>query len=399
VKLPSVELRKQLVRGALLVVSWRLLTFFYAWVGMQWIPLRFISHALNHEYGKIFPYWIGIWSNFDGVHYLTIAHRGYLSSTQPFFPLFPLAIRLVHHLTDFEFLTSGLLVAHLAFIASLFVVWKLLKIDGWQKPWLFFILLMLFPTAYSYGAVYNDALFFLLACLCLYAGRRRNWVLAGCFGALATLTRLNGLVLGIFLAVEYLTAQTHSVAETWQFSAAKKWLQQLQPQRVLRSGILAAAAIPGAFLGYLAYIDARFGDWHLLFSVMAIWNQQKTTLPIQVFWRYLKILSFASWRTSEYWVAVIEFCFALTYILAIFYGWRRVRLSYWLFMTASFAVPAMTGTFAGMPRYALHLYPFFLLMSEYIITMPRGVRWFLVFLMMFFGCVIVSLFTRGYFVT
>jgi hypothetical membrane protein len=62
----------------------------------------------------------------------------------------------------------------------------------------------------------------------------------------------------------------------------------------------------------------------------------------------------------NYWVAVVEFLAVIFSVFLLLWSWRKIRSLYWVFFAVSLLIPALTGTFQGMPRYALHLYPFFL---------------------------------------
>ncbi len=64
------------------------------------------------------------------------------------------------------------------------------------------ILLLVFPTAYFLHIGYTESLFLALAFGSLWMGRSGRWWDAGVLGALAALTRINGLVLIPALAVE-----------------------------------------------------------------------------------------------------------------------------------------------------------------------------------------------------
>jgi hypothetical protein len=99
----------------------------------------------------------------------------------------------------------------------------------------------------------------------------------------------------------------------------------------------------------------------------------------------------------NYWVAVVELLAILFSLFMLFWSWRKIRLSYWFFFAISLLIPALTGTFQGMPRYALHLYPFFLALTFFWQKSywPTKLTYVLFSIIIFlFG---ICLFTRGYF--
>jgi hypothetical protein len=381
-------------------VVWRVLILMLALAGIYLLPLRKTFTAYSQEFGRNFPYFVWIWGNFDGYHYMKVAQQGYNPARLPFFPFYPLSVRFMHLVFHFPFLISGLIVSHITFIISLIVLYQLLKIDKRQNLWLyFFATLIFFPTSYSYGAVYNDSLFLLLASLTLLFGRRKQWFYATLAGVLTTLTRLNGLALCFFVLAEYLfpldEIYKNSFSVKKNIALIKK---RLNPLQILKSKIFITILIPLTYFGYLLYIQLKFGDWRLIYKAMDVWRQNVPTVPLQVFWRYLKIILFYPQRDIIYLVALIELFFVIFYIAIIIYSFKKIRFSYWLFLIVSILIPATTGTFAGMPRYGLHMYPLYLSVAILLSKSNTIIRiiYFLISLLLMLAA--ITLCTRGYFI-
>jgi hypothetical protein len=381
------------------VLIWQAIIFLFAVIATHLLPLKETFIPRGIEYGKELPYWIRIWGNFDGIHYMNVAVRGYQLFTQPFFPLFPILMWLPHKYAHIPTLISGITASHIAFFLTLPILFLLLKKDEVVHKFLFFIILLSYPTSFFYGAVYNDALFFLFACSTILFSRNKKWFFASVMAALATLTRLNGLALAVYIGCEYVLSDL-SVTDSWKM---KLWLKQiqkkLQPLAIIRSGIFSILLIPLAFIGYLAYTQSLFGSWQVLFQSMSVWNQSHITFPPIVFWYYAKILVFSPIRQLNYWVAFLELAAVLFYCFIAFFSFRKIRFSYWFFFVVSILIPWLTGTFQGMPRYGLHLYPFFLAVSL-LVSKEKNWQKFLYFVsMMLIALFVITLFTRGYFVT
>lgn len=367
-------------------ILWRIFLIFIVLAAVFFIPTngQFFPEAL---WRRGLPYWVWIWANFDGVHYISIARSGYFFNQQPFFPLYPFVINLANDLVGFARFTnghiiSGQVVSGAAFVISLFIIVKLLVLDGYKKitGWVM-AGIFLYPTAYSYTAVYNDSLFFLFSCLTILWVREKRWVLAGVFGALATLTRLNGLALFFLILVEYGIR-----IRDW-----KMW-----PKVLWKSGAL---MIPAAFFSYLFYVQRLFDTWRWVFTSMHVWGQNKLIFPAQVVWRYLKILFLDRSFSFTYWIAVLEFTFVLFYILLLVYSWKKIRVSYWMFFAVSILIPSLTGTFQGMPRYGLHLFPMFLILGIILSRLPRSVSYMVLSVSFILQVVLLAFFSRGYFVS
>src|SRR4030067_1829867 len=105
-----------------LFLIWRLILFFFAQLGSLILPFQ-----PRFPYADIFllpsrlPSFIWSFANLDGVHYLTIAQRGYSAQfTQVFFPLYPLILALFQKILFFlNPLATALTVSNLLFIISL----------------------------------------------------------------------------------------------------------------------------------------------------------------------------------------------------------------------------------------------------------------------------------------
>jgi hypothetical protein len=251
-----------------------------------------------------------------------------------------------------------------------------------------------------YGAVYNDSLFFMLASWSIWQARSKRWVLASVLASGAVLARLNGLALFGFLLAEYWT-HTLSVQKTWQPATLWTHMKDVinNPQELVRSGIWAVLLIPLSFLSYLGYIQYQFGDWQKLFATMSIWGQSSATFPLVVVFRYAKIFVSVSPLSLTFWVALVELAFVTLYSALAIWGWGKVRLSYWLLFVVSILIPWTTGTFQGMPRYGLHIFPFFLLLALWFHQAKRWQKIEYVISCVMLAVFIIGCFTRGYFVT
>jgi len=379
------------------LVGWKALIIFFAFIATFTFPMNFVFTPHDRYY---YPYIVYVWGNFDGEHYLNIAESGYFPYQQAFFPLYPIIIRIVANAIDYKYLIAGLFISHVAFILGLFVVWKLLILDNHKKFSLFLLLvLLMYPTSPFYGAVYNDSLFFFLATLCIYMGRKQEWLLAALIGALATLTRLNGLALFFYLLFEYLYKSELAPKSKEQFfNLVKKTISSTKLKYFFTKHVYSIIFIPFTFLSYLIYVQYTQGDWNMVFSSMKIWNQDQITFPLQVIWRYLKIIFLDRSFSISYWVAAIEFLFVIWYLIISIHSYTRIRFSYWVFMNLSFLIPSLTGTFAGMPRYGLHIYPFFFYVTIFLTERSLTIKilYFLISIVLMF--IVVMFFTRGYFI-
>lgn len=346
-----------------------------------------------------FSYFIWVWANFDGKHYLTIADLGYQTNLQPFFPLFPLVMHLVGSLLRIPGLFSGIIVNNIAFLLTLYIAVSLLIYDGKKRlKYLFLAIIFLYPTSFFYGAVYTDAFFFFFATFAIFLARKNHWALSGIVSGFATLTRLNGLALFFYILLEYL-GRDLDLKHTWHVRYMLKAIyEQISIKKIIRSKIYLALLIPLSFLGYLLYIHIVFKDWRIIFSTMEIWKQNNIISPPQVLWRYIKIIFNPDFYQVSYWVAVLELSFVILYLCMLTFSIKKIRFSYWFFFAISILIPGLTGTFQGMPRYGLHLYPLFLSIALFL----EKKHWLFKIIILIFALTLsityIALFTRGYFI-
>src|SRR4030042_4228783 len=379
-----------------LFLSWRVLLFVVAFFALYLIP----------KWGGRFPYaervlvptglpsWIWGFGNFDGVHYLRIAQDGYAAAnTQVFFPLYPILVRILNVFpknpaldtalfVDPSYFYTATILSGLFFLLALYFFYKLLRLDFDQKVSFWsLILLLVFPTSFYFGAVYTESLFLLLAVLSIYLSRKNNFLLAGIFAALASATRILGLMLVPLMAMEiYLWARG----------------KKLEIRERLNALIGIVIASMGTLM-YMIYLKATIGSYFYFLSAQAPFGAQRSAerfiLFPQVIYRYLKIFASLPVFSIEFFNASIEFLFALIPLALLVIFWKKMRLSYWIFSLGTLLIPTLTGTFSSMPRYSLMgflLLP--LLVQRTKLLVP------LVFVFILLGVILIGLFTRGYWV-
>lgn len=350
------------------------------------IPLR--EGYLGNQLYPTESEFIWVWANFDGRHYLDIAINGYRNYNFAFFPFYSFLVFTFNLSFNISQLYAGLFISLVCFVSGLGVVYKIVKLDYSQKvARLSVLLLSFFPLSFFYHAVYPDSLFLLLSSSSFYFARRGNWLLSGIFGCLTVLTRLSGVALFPALAAEW-------------YLQNSKWfkIEQKSLLRFFKTGAVTLFLIILGFVIYLTYLQVFFGDFLLFQKSMIAWRQDEWIFPLQVLWRYLKIFYLVDKTQIIYWIAVLEFLSILSYIGLAVYVWKKVRVSYGVFMVALLMLVTFTGTFAGTPRYILHLFPGFLGLAL-LIKDKKILIFITAVIYLILGLILTGLFTRGYFVS
>ena len=299
--------------------------------------------------------WLTIWNRWDALHYLGIARQGYMSTGEHsiwivFFPLYPGLVRLSAIILR-DFLFSAFLVSALASVAAAVFLRRLAALDEEEtiaRGAVFF--LCIFPTSYFLHIGYTESLFLALALGSFLAARKHDWPLAGVLGALASLTRLNGLMLIPALSMEALE-QFRREGRQWRW----EWLW--------------IAFVGSGFAGFLLINTYVVGD-PLAFH--AVYNERWKR---ELAWPWLGMVSSwhsLRWRSPELAQMVVwqEFFFVLLGLGGTVWCWLRMRASYAVWMTCHWLLWTSTRFILGVPRYTLVLFPIYILFARVASARP-----------------------------
>ncbi|PKO04915.1 MAG: hypothetical protein CVU41_14235 [Chloroflexi bacterium HGW-Chloroflexi-3] len=143
------------------------------------------------------------WYRWDTVHYLEIADFGYdfdpVNTIWP--PLYPVLIKIINFLYQ-PSLVAGILVSNIFFIIGLFLTYVLtaeIIDEKTAKNTLLF--LVCFPMSFYFIAAYSESLFLVFTTAVFLLINRKKWLWAGVVSALASLTRVQGIILIIPILV------------------------------------------------------------------------------------------------------------------------------------------------------------------------------------------------------
>ncbi len=180
------------------------------WAGAAatYLLVTLLSWMVGDRRGPFVRHMYEAWNRWDTGHYLRIAENGYTAQrpdTHAFFPLYPMLIRGFDLVIPASPLVAALVTANLACVGALIVLHRFASFEFDRTTADRVLLyLMAFPTAFFLGAGYNESLFLLLSVGSLYCMRRGAWWLAGGLGALASATRLAGVLLAVAFVAEYI---------------------------------------------------------------------------------------------------------------------------------------------------------------------------------------------------
>ena len=307
-----------------------------------------------------------LYARFDTGWYREIARDGYgppppvgRESEHAFFPLYPYLARVVHLATGLGVFRSLLLVAWASFLFALPLFLEEARRRGVpEDPWRALPFLLLYPSAFFLQAAYSDAVFFLVALLAFRALRTGSVAGAVALGFVAGFCRAPAAALGPALAVAWWLEEN---------GAAVRWrLRTLAP-----AALLGAAPLAGA-LSYMFGIGLLKGEPGLFFRVMAAWPERVTSAsggPAAFLGRLAERVS--SGEVLRHPGLLVPYALVVLLLGLSVVQLRAGRPSDAAWMTALVAMPVLTGTDAGIPRYTMTVFPVTLSLAALLDRRPR----------------------------
>ncbi|HZY99108.1 MAG TPA: mannosyltransferase family protein, partial [Candidatus Baltobacteraceae bacterium] len=294
---------------------------------------------------------LAVWGRWDAVHYLDIATKGYTGFDMAFFPLYPLLIRGIGALAG-NHLVAGLLVSNAAFFFGLLFLYKLLEHE-YDRPTarraIFYV--SVFPTAVFFSAVYSESLFFMLTVASFYYMRGHRWWLAGIIGFFAALSRVEGILLAVPFAIEWITYYWTPLRRGGRQRMAA--IVNLAPVALVVCGLLV----------YMAYLWVLRADPLYFSHVQIHWNRHFALPWVSVFNAFHKIAIATTGQTVA--TQSLEIAFTFLMIAVLGFGFLSLRPSYIAYMGLSILAPMCTSSLMSMPRFALVLFPMFAILARW----------------------------------
>lgn len=349
----------------LLAVGFQLWTSALALVAWQATPWMTGPHDWGARIDRV-----NVLCRWDSGWYLGIAEHGYQEpparvgerTNHAFFPLYPLLMRGVATLTGLETSVAGRVVSFAAFVAGLclFATW-VQRNRGPDAVEPAVLVLVLFPTAFFFAAVYTESLVLFLSVGAVLAAQTGRRGLAALAGYLAGLTRITGVVLAPYaFLVSYREARGRG----------------LSPRRAALG-----AAVPGlapllGFATFLGYFAVRFGDPFLFAKAQHNWaDRKKTTMegPVLVLQDFFdsvvtgRLFHRNPTRTIE----------VVLLVLVAWLGWklfREGRRTEALYVGLCVVLVPLTGTLESGGRYVLPAFPAFAALAVLLHRHPAALR-------------------------
>jgi hypothetical protein len=339
-----------IVRIVLLAIAFRLISTLLSFTSNlafpEQQPRQFTVVEPRH------PFW-NSFARFDSGWYYSIAHDGYRylpeqPNTFAYFPLYPLLMRAAGVLLGgdrLDYFVGGILIAWVSFVGAMVVLFKLARLDVDDETAHRTVLYtLIFPFAFFYGKVYSESLFLLLTLASLYGFRRRKWLIGSFAGALATATRVNGVLIVPALAL---------IA----------WQQAGGDPRERRRALLAVSGAAAGIIAYSLYTFAQTASPLEWMHSIQRWNYYPGGAPwepLVALTRQLVRRPYAFLLEPNGLYDALNGLTAMAFCAAVPFVWRRFGAAYGLYMALNLLLPLSSGEFEGLGRYCAVLFPFFI---------------------------------------
>lgn len=163
---------------------------------------------------------LGDYAYYDSIHYINIANHGYNNADAyvrlennnvipdmeaAFYPLLPFLMKILTVFTGLNVEICGYVISNLSFCVFLLFFKKILLHLRYESD-IPLVFISFFPSAMIFSSIYTESLFLLLTSTTVYYAFKRKWGVCFILGILAGLCRNTGVILCIFLFIEYLSS-------------------------------------------------------------------------------------------------------------------------------------------------------------------------------------------------
>jgi hypothetical protein len=328
--------------------------------------------------------------------YLMIATEGYqynpaaapdFQQNIAFFPAFPMSMRYLAVLFGRQPLWTGVGISIVSFYLALIYFLRLSRdlLDDEEQSVTAVMLLATYPFAVFFSAAYTEGLFLLTLMGAVYHFHKNQLARAAMWGFVCGLTRPNGSLLSIVLALM-------AIAPMWD---TVKWRAILPPPQgwgVIIRRLLAAGSPGFGMLAFSAFIYRLTGNPFMWTMQNAAWGRTYRSLDSLVSDRFGFIASNGLYSYAS--TQTIDFFYSLAVLLALAAVWpvyRRFGLPFAVFILITILPPMSAGGLLSMGRVTSVLFPVFLWLGAAVPARHR-VAWIGLFALLQ-GFVAVMFFT------
>ena len=347
--------RRVALRVALGALGFRLLSALLALCANLAFPLH--QREQFTVFGTTSPFW-DTFARYDTGYFEGIAWGGYTPaaggrSNIAYFPVYPMLIRFFGRMFERHhaiFYIAGIAIAWACFVLAMVALYYLARLDLRRHQAQRAVLLtMVFPFAFFFGVAYSESTYLLFAVLTFYCFRTRHWLIGGLCGAVATATRVPGIMMMPALAWI-----------AWQYAEPTR-----RDRGVAAAGLALAASGFAAFCWFIYSLTGNPFEWAATLQRWGYYPGGSPWMAPITLVRQLVTHPYLYLTTQP--MALYDTLYGVTGILfaaAVPFVWRRFGTGYALFILLNLWLPLSSGVFEGMGRYCSVLFPAFIWLAS-----------------------------------
>lgn len=295
-------------------------------------------------------------ARWDSGWYIGIAAEGYrwepsraeVQQNIAFFPAYPMLIRYLALFLGRQLLWTGVLISWVSFLWALVYLYRFTRerFDA-ESGKAAITLIAAYPFALFFSTAYTEALFLLcLVGACYHFERDELWK-AGAWGLVAGLSRPNGCLLSVVLALI-------AVRPLWPINRAR--LAEWQPFAIR----IAVAALPGiGMLMYSAFMYSLTGNPLQWTTQNAAWGRVYRGLDTLVAGNAEVINQAMFTFAAEPTVDALQLAAVVFVLVTVWPVFRRLGLAYAVLILINVIPPLLLGGLLSMGRVTSVLFPAF----------------------------------------
>ena len=274
----------------------------------------------------------------EGYHLTPRYHAAGDAANWPFFPVFPLFAKGIHHISGLEASAALVATSKIFFFLALATLIGLSRHITNRRTSLYVGCTLAFsPCAIYAHSGYAEPMYFFLTTASFWLLEKKQWIGAGAIGALLSGTRAVGT----------------GFAAAYAATAFKR-----ENRKQIRSRLdfaLGLLLIPAGLGTYMYFLYARTGDALAFWHAYIAWGQQTSSNLEQRLWNI-----FGHGFLGCYYFAMVILC-----VTATAWQLRKGRPEMAVFLVVTSLIPAATSaSLISFPRYVFWQMPFILAIGE-----------------------------------
>ena len=258
-----------------------------------------------------------------------------------FFPLWPLILRLCNFLFS-DMILPGMIISNILFLLALIYLYELIALDFDENIAMnTAVLTIIFPAAYYFLRPGPESFFLFSVAGSLFHARKEQWIIAGILGALATLSRSQGVLLLLPLLFIY--------------------YQQYKRSNRHDKKALGLLLIPLSLISFMVHLYLLTGNPLASFEIQKPtgWDNN-LSFPLAAMLRYIvepKLISHYGWDLSPVSFIFLSGALVLTVLMV---RDRRIPREYLIYTLLSLYLIIARDNMSGSLRYILPVFPLYL---------------------------------------